>query len=82
MCLSCLSAWVITNRKSEITNWIRTNLRLVITVEVLFLIAFAFLAFLRAGNPELDGTERPMDDVSSMPFCARRHFLRMTHGFP
>ena len=40
-----LSAWVITNRKSEIANWIRTNLRLVITVEVLFLIAFVFLAF-------------------------------------
>jgi len=56
-----LSAWVITNRKSEIANWIRTNLRLVITVEVLFLIAFVFLAFLRAGNPELDGTERPME---------------------
>jgi YYY domain-containing protein len=56
-----LSAWVITKRKSEITNWIRTNLRIVITVEVLFLIAFAFLAFLRAGNPELDGTERPME---------------------
>src|SRR5271157_2806579 len=56
-----LSAWVITNRKLEIANWLRTNLRIVITVEVLFLIAFAFLAFLRAGNPELDGTERPME---------------------
>ncbi len=49
------------NQKSEIINWLKSNLRLVVTVEVLFLIAFAFLAFLRAGNPELDGTERPME---------------------
>jgi len=56
-----LSTWVIVYRKSEIGNWIRSNLRLVISVEVLFLLAFAFLAFLRSGNPELDGTERPME---------------------
>jgi len=56
-----LSGWAIVNRKSEIANWLRSNLRLIITVEVLFLVAFAFLAFLRAGNPELDGTERPME---------------------
>ncbi len=49
------------SRTSEILAWLRTNLRLVISVEVLFLLAFAFLAFLRAGNPELDSTERPME---------------------
>ncbi len=49
------------NQKSEIINWLKSNLRLVITVEVLFFAAFAFLALLRAGNPELDGTERPME---------------------
>ncbi|MBI1792584.1 MAG: hypothetical protein HYR70_00145 [Chloroflexi bacterium] len=51
----------IENRKSEIINWLKSNLRLILTAEVLFLVAFAFLAFLRAGNPELDGTERPME---------------------
>ncbi len=59
-----LSAWALSNiehRISSIFAWVKTNLRLVVTVEVLFLIAFAFLAFLRAGNPELDGTERPME---------------------
>jgi YYY domain-containing protein len=59
-----LSAWALSNienRISSIFSWLKTNLRLIITVEVLFLIAFAFLAFLRAGNPELDGTERPME---------------------
>ncbi len=49
------------NRTSEILNWLRSNLRVVISVEVLFLLAFAFLAFLRAGNPQLDSTERPME---------------------
>ena len=59
-----LSVWALSNiehRLSSVLSWLKTNLRLVITVEVLFLIAFAFLAFLRAGNPELDGTERPME---------------------
>ncbi len=59
--LISLSAWAFVNRKQEIGNWLRSNIRLVLSVEVLFLIAFAFLAFLRAGNPELDGTERPME---------------------
>src|SRR5271157_3059126 len=59
-----LSAWALSNiehRISSIFSWLKTNLRLVVAVEVLFLSAFAFLAFLRAGNPELDGTERPME---------------------
>ena len=46
---------------SSMIQWLKSNLRLVITVEVLFFTAFAFLALLRAGNPELDGTERPME---------------------
>ncbi len=49
------------NPKSEILQWLRTNVRLVITVEILFLLAFAFLAFIRAGNPELDNAEKPME---------------------
>jgi len=62
--LIALSAWALSNieyRISNIISWLRSNLRLVIAVEVLFLLAFVFLAFLRAGNPELDGTERPME---------------------
>ncbi len=47
--------------KSEIFGWLRTHLRLIITVEVLFLLAFAFEALLRAGNPELDNAEKPME---------------------
>jgi len=51
----------IENLKSEILSWLKQNLRLIITVEILFFVAFALLALLRAGNPELSGTERPME---------------------
>jgi YYY domain-containing protein len=56
-----LSATIFINRKTEIANWLRQNLRLIFTVEGLFLLAFAFLAVIRAGNPELDNAEKPME---------------------
>src|SRR5258708_30417990 len=62
--LTALSAWALSNLKyriSDIVTWSKSNTRYLISTEVLFLIAFAFLAFIRAGNPELDGTERPME---------------------
>lgn len=46
---------------SEITTWLRKNIRLVVTTELLFLTAFALLALLRAGNPTLDNAEKPME---------------------
>ncbi len=49
------------DRKSEILTWLREHVRLLITVEALFLVTFAFLAFIRAGNPELDNAEKPME---------------------
>ncbi len=48
-------------RKTEIWGWVKANLRLVISVEALFLIAFALEALLRAGNPQLDNAEKPME---------------------
>ena len=56
-----LSAWSFVNRKSEILNWISENRRLIITTEILFLVAFGFMAFFRAANPEILGTEKPME---------------------
>ena len=41
--------------------WLRSHLRLILTVETLFLFAFAAWAILRAHNPEITGTEKPMD---------------------
>ncbi|MCJ7432137.1 MAG: DUF2298 domain-containing protein [Anaerolineales bacterium] len=51
----------IVNRKPEIINFLKYNLRLILTVEILFLSAFALLAFVRSANPEILGTEKPME---------------------
>lgn len=56
-----LSVWSIVNRPQSLLDFIKSNVALVITTEILFLIAFAFLAFVRSANPELNGTERPME---------------------
>ncbi len=34
-------------------DWVRKNARLILTTEILFLIAFACMAFIRANNPEV-----------------------------
>ena len=61
MVVGGLSAWMFINRRSEIGNWIGENRRLIITTELLFLIAFGLFAFFRAANPEIVGTEKPME---------------------
>ncbi|MCX6067144.1 MAG: DUF2298 domain-containing protein [Chloroflexi bacterium] len=42
-------------------DWLKSNLRLVFSIEVLFFIAFAAWAFVRANNPDTTGTEKPME---------------------
>jgi YYY domain-containing protein len=59
--LGGLSAWAFINCRSEIINWFNENRRLIITTESLFLLAFGFMAFVRAANPEIVGTEKPME---------------------
>jgi YYY domain-containing protein len=56
-----LSIWITVNRKSEIVNFLKSNLSLILTTEILFLVAFGFLAFVRSANPELVSTEKPME---------------------
>lgn len=46
---------------SPILSFLKSNRPLIITTEILFLLAFAFMAFIRAGNPEILGTEKPME---------------------
>lgn len=46
---------------SILMAWVKHNRRLVLSVEGLFLVAFAFLAFVRASNPELTSAEKPME---------------------
>ncbi len=44
-----------------LVNWVKANRRLVGSVEVLFFLAFAFMTFVRACDPHLVGTEKPME---------------------
>ncbi len=55
------STMVRQEARRALGEWIRANWRLVLTVEILFFAAFVFMAFVRAGNPEIIGTEKPME---------------------
>lgn len=60
--LVILSAWTLQNGEwVGFLHWIRTQRRLIITVETLFLLAFVGYALVRAANPDLVGTEKPME---------------------
>src|SRR5688572_7862841 len=59
--LGGFSAWAFLQCRAEILEWLRANRRLVVTTEGLFLLAFGFMAFVRAANPEIVGTEKPME---------------------
>lgn len=45
----------------ELLHWLSARWRWVMGVEVLFLAAFAGMALVRAANPEILGTEKPME---------------------
>ncbi len=45
----------------EIKLWLGKRKKYVLSIELLFLISFALLAVVRAANPEILGTEKPME---------------------
>ncbi|MBL8051539.1 MAG: hypothetical protein JNM46_09990, partial [Anaerolineales bacterium] len=59
--LIALSVYALITNYQLIIEFIKENKSLIIITEILFLIAFAFLAFLRAANSELQSTEKPME---------------------
>lgn len=60
--LAGLSAWTLANGGwREVWNWLRDQRGLILTIEALFLLAFGIYAFVRAANPDLIGTEKPME---------------------
>ncbi len=73
--LAGLSAWATSSLKtpsatasgystianSPIRAFLKSNRSLIITTEILFFAAFSFIAFIRAANPEILGTEKPME---------------------
>jgi YYY domain-containing protein len=59
--LIALSVWSLVTNHVSLFSFLRTNKSLILITELLFLIAFAFLAFVRSANPELASTEKPME---------------------
>ena len=59
--LGGFSAWAFFNCRAEIRTWLAENRRLILTSESLFVLAFGFMALVRAANPEIVGTEKPME---------------------
>lgn len=49
------------DRLIEIADWLRMKKTFILFVEVLFLIGFGGYALVRAANPEIFGTEKPME---------------------
>ncbi|MFZ5880673.1 MAG: DUF2298 domain-containing protein [Chloroflexota bacterium] len=56
-----LSLWMYTKGQPDILDFLKQNWRVVLTTEILFLLAFGFLALVRSANPEILGTEKPME---------------------
>ncbi len=63
--LAGLSAWAYftspISPDTSLVQWLKEHSRLILTTEILFLLAFGFLAFVRSANPEILGTEKPME---------------------
>ena len=60
--LTCtLGLVVFLKNRESITDWIRENRPVIFSTEILFLGAFLGLALIRSLNPEIMGTEKPME---------------------
>ncbi len=60
--LAGLSLWCLLGvRPKELWGWLSEHAALVVTSELLFVVAFAGMAAIRAANPDAVGTEKPME---------------------
>jgi YYY domain-containing protein len=61
--LAGFSIWLISRQHGwrEFLDWIKSRKRLVLISEAVFLLAFAAWALVRAANPDIVGTEKPME---------------------
>jgi YYY domain-containing protein len=61
MILSATSIWIGKGRQGEIRIWFKQHLTMILVIEGLFLLAFIALATIRAADPDILGTEKPME---------------------
>jgi hypothetical protein len=48
-------------RFAELKSWLKANLKTLVTMEALFFVAFALWTVVRAANPDVTYTEKPME---------------------
>lgn len=56
-----LSAWAWQQNQSQIRAWLRQHWRYILSVELLFLLFYLLWVWVRAQNPAITATEKPMD---------------------
>ena len=56
-----LISYATWREREPILPWLRRNMSLIVVTEILFLVLFAGWAIFRAMNPNLTGTEKPME---------------------
>ena len=56
-----ISAWILSDRRHRFTRFVRAEWPALLVGELLFLVFFAAWAFIRSHNPEISGTEKPME---------------------
>lgn len=59
--VAVVSGLVLRGRWGELRDWLNTNRRQVATAEIVFAAGFVLWAIVRAYNPDIAGTEKPMD---------------------
>ncbi len=59
--LTLFSLYLFLRHRREIARYLSDNRRIIIVTEVIFLAAFLFWAWVRAMDPDIAGTEKPMD---------------------
>ena len=56
-----VSGWLLVKQWDEISAWFKNQAQYILWVEVVFLLAFTLWAIVRAANPDISGTEKPME---------------------
>jgi YYY domain-containing protein len=59
--VAVISARIVARHKDHILTFLSEKWRHILTVELIFVVAFGLWVWFRAYNPQLDSTERPMD---------------------
>ncbi len=59
--VGAVSVWLMRRSDQDILAWLRQNRRQVIITELVFAAVFFFWAWVRAQNPVITGTEKPME---------------------